>query len=393
MKVLHITPGISPRIGGTSFVALGLCKGLAAQGMDVTLYTTDRYLDEPVCLDKPFKQDGFEIHFFKNFKNRKIQEYVYVPELARKLADSISGYDIVHIHGIWLYTDRIGSYYARKHNVPYIIRPRGSLEPHGLSKNSLIKGAYNYVIQNRIMNNAAAIHCMSAGESNNTASLGFKAPTITIHSGVEPPDEFTLAKDKGKARQKYPETVGKTVILFLARISPIKGMDRLCRAYGEIAKAYPNVHLVIAGQDNEGYKKHVLQMLKKYNALNRVTFTGFVSGDDKLSTFIDADIYCLPSYQEAHAVSVKEAMACRLPVVITNTMNFPEVAEKGAGFVCNGSPVELQNALVKLIENPSLRKEMGRNSRRLILEDYTWDYVAKKMVNHYEDILAQRNRN
>ena len=71
-----------------------------------------------------------------------------------------------------------------------------------------------------------------------------------------------------------PQLKGKRTILFLGRIHPKKGLDILAKAFGTILKKRDDIQLVIAGPDNEGYKNHIVEILKAENAIGNTTFTG-----------------------------------------------------------------------------------------------------------------------
>lgn len=85
-----------------------------------------------------------------------------------------------------------------------------------------------------------------------------------------------------------------------------------------------------------------------------------------------------------------EALACGLPVVITRQGNFPKVEEMGVGKVIDSDTDKLSEALIELLDNSELRKLMGRRGKRLVMEKYTWDKVADKMITAYEEILSSR---
>jgi glycosyltransferase involved in cell wall biosynthesis len=83
-------------------------------------------------------------------------------------------------------------------------------------------------------------------------------------------------------------------------------------------------------------------------------------------------------------------MACGLPLVITRQCQFPEVAEANAGIVIEPDADQVADALIKLIDNPRLCKEMGKNGRKLVMEKLTWDKVADQMMELYEEVLRKK---
>jgi glycosyltransferase involved in cell wall biosynthesis len=76
-----------------------------------------------------------------------------------------------------------------------------------------------------------------------------------------------------------------------------------------------------------------------------------------------------------------------LPVIITDQCNFSEVLENRAGIIIKPNAQELAEALIELLNNPQLCDEMGENGRKLVLEKFTWDKIANKMMDLYKSLL------
>ena len=192
---------------------------------------------------------------------------------------------------------------------------------------------------------------------------------------------------KEEFQRRYPALDGKETILFLGRLHPKKGLDILTKAFAEIAHTRSNVHLVIVGPDEVGYRSKMQQELQNRGAASMATFTGPLGGRDKLAAFSAADIFVLPSYSEVLGLTVIEAMACGLPVIISRQCYFPEVAEANAGLVIDTDPTQLAQALLRLIGEPQLRRDMGKRGQALVSQRYTWDKVADQMQQLYQMAL------
>lgn len=173
----------------------------------------------------------------------------------------------------------------------------------------------------------------------------------------------------------------------MGRIDPIKGLDRLCKAFGRVAKKDLEVRLVLAGPDSNKFSDQVRQWLRDEGVIDYALFVGPLAGEEKLAALVDADVFCLPSYQEGHSIALTEAMACKIPVVITRSVGFSEVEKVNAGIVVDGRLDELSDTLLKLLSNTELRQQMGENARKLILEKYTWGKIAEQVIAVYEKIL------
>ncbi|NEO04037.1 MAG: glycosyltransferase, partial [Moorea sp. SIO3I7] len=121
-----------------------------------------------------------------------------------------------------------------------------------------------------------------------------------------------------------------------------------------------------------------------------VTFTGMLTGSLKYAALAAASIYVAPSYSEGFSMSVLEGMASGLPCVITTGCNFPEAATANVAHVVDIDAEAIANALNQCLQFPQQAKEMGTRARQLIFEQYTWDSIAKKMIQVYTAIIQNK---
>ena len=133
-------------------------------------------------------------------------------------------------------------------------------------------------------------------------------------------------------------------------------------------------------------------ILTSGGVIDRTIFTGMLTGKDKLAALSSADIFVLPSYSEGFSIAVLEAMAARLPVVISEGCNFPEVSEHDAGFVVEANEKPVAEAISALLSNSDLRARMGENGRKLVSERYTWQAAASKIADLYRTLVATKNQ-
>jgi len=384
MKVLHVVASLSPTWGGPVPVVKGLTEAMAKKGLNVTVFA-------PVVQDSShgvIKLEGVRVTLFKQNLLSRIWR-AYSSELVKVLYREIEGFDLVHIHEIWHHPHFAAYRAARKAKKPFIITVHGALEPWCLNYKALKKRIYAVLIQRRILNGAAAIHAITQEEVEHILAFGVDSPIFTIPNGIDS-EEFSELPPREELEKLYPELQGKKVVLFLGRIHPIKGLDILVRAFGQVARECKDVHLLIVGPDEGGYRGEVERLLASEGVIEKVTFTGMLTGKEKLAALSRANICVIPSYSEVRSIVALEAMICGLPLIITRQCQFPEVAEARAGIVIDPDAVQLAEAMIELLDNPKLREEMGNNGRRLVMERFTWDKVAEQMVQLYQDVLDGR---
>lgn len=385
MRILHVVPSYIPayRYGGPIKSVHGLCKGLAALGHDVHVFTTnvDGPGDSDVPLETQVDTDGVKVWYFASKFPRRLY---WSPPMAEMLKERITTFDLVHLHSLFLWPTWAAARAARAGHVPYIMSPRGMLVRDLIRKKSrFVKSLWLSLIERSNLRHAAALHVTSRLEQEEALRLGYRLPVIyAVPNGVE--------LDQGiDSDAVLPAVQGfltglKTFMLYIGRINWKKGLDRLIPALQHI----PDVHLVIAGNDEEHYQPALEKLAVLHGVKKRITFTGAVNGADKAALLKNASVLVLPSYSENFGNVVLEAMAQGCPVAVTPEVGAAEIVQGyGAGLVLEGEPSLLGRGLAKMLENPEALREFGNRGRRAIEENFTWTVIAKQMTAVYTRVL------
>lgn len=385
MKVLFISPYIGATYGGTSKVVLELAQGLAGQGLDLDLITTQA--NGPGKLKTPLncwvEQDGYRIRYLPNWHHNDL---IISPALVSWLSRHLTAYDLVHTHTIFAPLLSAVHGVCRYYRKPYIMTPHGMLEPWALSYKAGKKKLFFRLLEKPAMQQAVSIQALASIEAQHIRSLGITSPIAIIPNGIHR-QAFETQSDPTSFYQQFPETQGKTLILFLGRIDPKKGLDLLAPAFSQVKQAFPNTHLVVAGPDSIGYLPTAKRFFEAANCLDAVTFTGMLTGTIKQSALAAAHLYVAPYYSEGFSMSVLEGMASALPCVITTGCNFPEAAEAGVAHVVGLDATEIAAALSRCLANPQQATAMGQQARQFIFSQYTWDKIASRLIEVYESII------
>ena len=364
-----------------------MARAVAGLGHGVSIYTTNQ--DGPVELDVPVDQqvfkDGVKIRYFPIQHPRF---WGFSIPLAQALRKAIRKYDIVHIHSLYLFHNMAAAHYCRKYNVPYLIRPHGTLDPFLYKRHRLRKSVTEFLFERRNIKYAAAIHFTTEEEKNLAKPYIFQTPGIVVPHGLDL-SEYESLPERGTFRTRYPEIDGKKIVLFFGRLNFKKGLDILVRAFARVTLKRNDVHLVLTGPDNERFGDKIRIWLSEQGILDRTTFTGMLLGEDKLAVLRDADIFVLPSYTENFGISVVEAMACGVPVVISDKVNiWHEVAAGRAGQVASCNSDRFAEMISDLLDNPETAKQMGENGKALVIERFQWPKVALAMEEAYSLIVS-----
>lgn len=391
LKILHVFPVYFPafQYGGPSVSEYKMDKALARKGLIVDVMTTNAGLEKraDIALNQWINHEGIRIKYFPYFFK---DNYTFSPQMLWSILNEAKNYDIIHLQLFWSFPTLAGSIGSLVNKKPYVISPGGALYKDAIyMKSKNIKKLYFHLVAKHYVRRASAMFYTTKDERDNVADfLELDNKSFIIPIGVDL-NEYRQLPERGLFKSKYPVLKNKKYILFLGRINAKKGIDILVEAFKELAKDYNDLYLVIAGPDNDGYKKEIEKKLKDYCLLKKTLFPSVLSGQEKLSAYVDAEVYVLSSYSENFAVTIIESIACGTPVVISNKIGIFEVIQKhDAGIIVDLNPRGLYQGIKTLLENSAIGVRFVRNGRKLIEEKYDIDKVADVMIKAYEDVLT-----
>lgn len=393
MRILHVIPTMSARYGGPAKACREMSAALADRGHDVTVFTTNYdgfggYV-EPSVEPLSDRHQGVTVH---TFPVDLPPDYFRISRpLSRALSNDIEKYDLVHIHSLYLFTTLAAGFHAKRHRVPIILRPHGSLDPYIFPRHRGRKLVIETLYQNRLFKRADAVHYTTTEERKLAAPYTFNRPGFVVPLGLNI-DDYRPLPPRGLFRERYPETRDKKILLFLSRINFKKGLDILAKAFGKIAAERDDIHLVIAGPDNEAYRQKVEAMLAAAGVLERTTFTGMLVGKEKLAALRDADLFALPSYTENFGIAVIEAMACGLPVVISDKVNiWREIKEGGGGEVEPLDPDRFADRIITMLADKAGLKSYGERGIETVSSLFNWPSIGQRLEHAYEAVAERRS--
>ncbi len=378
MRVLHVVPSYYPavRYGGPIVSVRGLCEALAKAGVEVDVATTDA--DGPRDLDVPTDRwtelGGVRVRYFHRWP--RIDFAASVP-LTRFLFAEARRYDLVHVVGVFSYPSLMAGAAARAARVPYLISPRGSLEPWALAHKRWKKVPYWGIFERRNLERAAAIHATSDEEARSIRALFPGARVFVSPNGV---GVVTPPAVERSQRQ----------VVFLGRIHQKKGLDILVRAMSLVTRELPDAETVLAGPDDEREWPRIEAIVATLSPRPRVRYLGPVSGDERWRLLASSAVFALPSHSENFGIAVLEALACGTPAVVSRNCPWEVLEERGAGRWIENSPERFAAALVELLEAPSRTRAMGDAAKALAAE-YSWATIGREMASQYREVTASRS--
>jgi glycosyltransferase involved in cell wall biosynthesis len=300
-----------------------------------------------------------------------LQKWAFAPSMIWRAYHAVRGADFVSLHSLYSFPVLIGFMLARLHRKPYGLWPHGVLAEAQQRVSVRKKRLYDSLFARRIIKHASilfysGIREREEAEKTFVLQTGKRAPSVVIPDGFDA-SEFAELPDRGSFRKRFLNSERGPLILFLARLNAKKGLHLLAEAMAIVSARIPNARLAIVGlPDPPQFEGQVRQWLREAGVESKTVLTGKVDSPTKLQAFADADVFVLLSLAENFGFSLFEAMASRLPVVVSDSLEFSgEIAAAHAGFAVKRDPSEAAAAIVQVLQNSELRREMGNNSARL----------------------------
>ena len=325
MKILQLVQTLDVRTGGVARAVILLSEALAKAGHAVEIVTLDAAASP--CLG----ETSLPAHGLGS----GVGGYGYSPRLLPWLRARRETFDSVIVNGLWQYPGFAAWRAFAGTATPYFVFPHGMLDPwfkRSYPLKHLKKWLYWPWAEYRVLRDARAVIFTSDEERRQAresfwlyrcreqiAPLGVEASPLTFA------DEFL---------SRFPALRDKRIALFLGRLHPKKGCDLLIDAFARTASDDQQTVLVMAGPDQIGWASELRDRAARSQIGERVIFTGMLDGSVKWAALRATDVFVLPSHQENFGISVAEALACGVPVLMSNRVNiWREVQEDGAGFV------------------------------------------------------------
>jgi glycosyltransferase involved in cell wall biosynthesis len=380
MRILQVIPYFNPKFGGDVNSTYLVSKKLSDRGHEVTVLTTD------FQFDSSYAQQLENIDVIPIECSFNLGLFLFSPKMKVWLSENLLKFDIIHMQNYRSYQNAVVSNYAQKFKIPYILQARGTIPAHFDKQN--LKKLFDFIWGATILRNAQKFIASTEEEQKQYKSLGIPGEKITIIPNGIDLTLFAVLPQKGMFKLKYGIAKEEKLVLFLGRIHKIKGIDLLIEAFSNVQEVIPDVTLVIAGPD-DGYKKDVQKVIEVFNISNKVLFTGPLYGQDKLSAYVDADVYVLPSIHESFSNTILEAWACSTPVILTETCALSTIAQH-AGIVIKRTPIELSKAIKRIIVDEVLRKKNIEQGNLLVNTTFNLEIIINGIEDCYRKIIENR---
>ncbi|MFL9932517.1 glycosyltransferase [Paraburkholderia sp. RL18-103-BIB-C] len=380
MRILHVIASAYPRTGGP----IEALTRLAAQ-----LKTVGHRLDV-VCLD-PGGSGADDDAFGRVVRlGHRGGKYALNIRLVPWLKATARDYDAVVVNGLWQFHGMAVLFALRGQGIPYFVVPHGMLDPwfnKAYPAKWLKKLIYWMLVERHLLKNAQNVIFTSESERvlAQSAFPFYKSrEAVMVYGTAPPPTYHAQPGDDGQENLMSADEGGepKKIILFVGRIHEKKGCDLLIRAYFDLGSERENYRMVIAGPDDNALAGTLKMRAEELGIASGISWPGMVAGEAKWSLMRSADVFVLPSHQENFGVSVAEALACGVPVLLTERVAiWEEVVSDHAGFADSDNQSGVSRLLRKWASTPVAAKaEMRSNALACFNNRFHIERVAKSYV-------------
>jgi glycosyltransferase involved in cell wall biosynthesis len=386
MRVVHVTPYFAPAFvyGGPPRSVLGLCRALQHAGAHVRVVTTSANgaADLPAEITGRGSFDGVPVTYLpRSFPRREFRS----ASLDAALDTVAEGCDLIHVHGCWNFFGWGAARWCWRRRVPYMLSPRGMLYPWSFRQGRWIRKWLSYqVFEAPTIRRARLVHATTAQEARVVAALGLGSEVIVVPNGLDDLDEPAPDRfDADAFRVRFGVQPTDFLSLFLGRVHPKKGLDTLIAAFRRLVADGRRATLLIAGGGDREYVESLETGARDLIGAGRLVFAGHLAGNDRRLALASADAFVLTSHSENFGLSVAEAMAAGLPVVVSRDCPWPQIETWRAGFWVDNTPEAVSAALQTLMGDRAAAREMGENGRRGVRAHLGWPQLAEQMLQAY----------
>lgn len=364
MKILSFVSSIDLASGGPSRSVPMFAKGLAELGVDMTLMT--------IC------SENMNIHALEGtiVKLKVLEPSFSKKEIAKYLADE--KFELIQIQSMWDWPYHKLMVEARKQGIPYIVTPRGMLEPWSLSQKKWKKKLAWWLYQRHDVQKSACVFTTAKMEAEHVSKLGITTCKAVIPNGIETDAYRCKASVDGIKKQ----------VLFLSRLHVKKGIEILIDSWKRVASDFSDWQLLVIGNGEAEYIHRLEMKVERLGLKDSIKILPQVFGEAKIKVYQESALFCLPSYSENFGMVIAEAMSCGTPVITTTNCPWEILDESKIGWCVDLSVDNIERALREAMTmTPTDLYEMGQQASKLINENYDYRVVTRNTLRLYKWLL------
>lgn len=381
--VVHVCPSLDVSYGGPAVAVPEIAAALQPMGFKTILVS----VDGPEATNALIAEHGLE---WRRARPLGVRKGYAAAGLVRQIEQAVAdtGAQIVHVHSFWCWPMIAAATVARRRGIAFAISPHSEFYPESTSRSGALKRLFHEFFGRARLQGASLVHGTEPREIEGATTLGYAGRAVVAQIGVDPSLGDQLP-DKVDARSRLGLRTQAPTALFLARLHPRKGLDRLLNAWGQADMPARGWRLAVAGGGDPAYVAQLKTQARALGLENDVDWLGHVDGQARRDAFGAADLFVLPTTFENFGLSIAEALACRIPVITTDGAPWGSIAQQGAGWITPAGDIqELARALTAAAADHVAGALGARGAAgRALVQGLTWDKTASQLALAYRETL------
>jgi glycosyltransferase involved in cell wall biosynthesis len=381
MKVLMVTPFYFPIIGGTESFIESLSLKLSQLGVhtDVLTFNFKRKASQineeviPILASEVQKINGIKVIRIPCFRGTRAFKLLRMELIPASFLNCFKEYDLIHFHNESSLTLPILTRHFKKPKLMHC---------HCLDV------SYSYYRKN-IITRTALLHIadiyITVSKYISQLLLNLGVPVSKIRVVYNAVDTELFKPSRG--------IKAKNMLLFVGRLQPKKGLHILLKSLRYISKP---INLVIIGPLSKYTPQYTTEVFSLVESINKktahnVVYLGVRKKEELIKWYQKATIFVCPSLSEPFGIVNLEALSCKTPVIASKVGGIPEVIQNNRNglLVQPGDPKQLAEAIQFLLDDEKLREKYGEEGRKIVLQHFSQEVIAKKILEIYNELLVK----
>jgi glycosyltransferase involved in cell wall biosynthesis len=394
MRIVQVLPRYAPAwaYGGGVHMFWTLAQELAKRGHQIEVVTSDSLgRDERAERLEEDLEPNIHVHRFRNRFNAmsaSLPPVFYRPRgMRRGLREAMAGADVVHmgesrgIHNLW------AARAASAARVPLVWSAFGGL-PEATGVRGVYRRLHDVFLTRQVVPLVDAFVAQSEHEEVVYRAHG--AMPSKIHRIPLSVDLsfFERPPERGTLRRKLGIESTDQLVVSVARLAPVKGLDLLVEAFSKVPQTERGPHLALVGWDH-GSLSTLKAKVQELGLERRVHFPGALYNEERLTAYVDADVFSLtPIVFEETSLAALEAAAAGCPTVLSAQCEIPGLADAGGGLVVDRQPAAVAEAISRLLADDTYRRDVGERARVHIKNHFSASSVATQYEALFQKLIA-----
>jgi glycosyltransferase involved in cell wall biosynthesis len=311
-------------------------------------------------------------------------------DIIERLEREKDSIDIVHFHLIWFYDKNIIIKAVQRLGIRSVVTTHGTYsKPHAYTG---VRRVARSLYELDYLNSADECHILTREEGTGLRKYGYTGRSFVAYNGYEPSDMPIGERINRDFFKDYPFH-DRTIITMISVLRSDKNIDFIIRAISMLPeKQREKFAFVLIGPDNKGNAARFNALAKELGVSDNFYWIGPLYKDDKYNAMLSSDGYIMASDSEGFSMSVIDAMACGMPMILTSGCNMKYLSNTPFYLMCEPYAQDLARAIEYFLSNPDEMKTFGKNAQELCEKELHWNRIVETMIENYERIVKTHQK-